>query len=50
VPCLQELLRRQMTPANKKNLDGIADKVAQDNDSFAYEQLTVRSTSHDLSK
>lgn len=38
VPFLQELLRRQMTPANKKRLDGIADKVERDKDTFAAEQ------------
>jgi hypothetical protein len=50
VPFLQELLRSLMTPTNKKGLEGIADKVAQDNDTFAYEPLTVRSTSDDYSK
>ncbi|MFT6898296.1 MAG: DNA-binding response OmpR family regulator [Paraglaciecola sp.] len=42
VDFLQELLRRQMTPANKKRLDGIADKVAQDKDTFAYDPVAVR--------
>jgi hypothetical protein len=37
VPFLQQLLRRQMTPANTTPLDGIADKVAQDKDTFAYD-------------
>ncbi|MFQ3236862.1 MAG: DNA-binding response OmpR family regulator [Paraglaciecola sp.] len=35
---LQELLRRKMNPANKKRLDGIADKVERDKDTFACDQ------------
>jgi CheY-like chemotaxis protein len=38
VPFLQELLRRQMTPANKKRLDGIADKVELNKATFASDQ------------
>ncbi|MFT4941961.1 MAG: CheY-like chemotaxis protein [Paraglaciecola sp.] len=42
LPFLQELLRRQMTPSNKTRLASIADKIAQDKDTFTYNPLAVR--------